>query len=87
MPSSVISCYAYDAASRSLTIDLVSGARYRYHDVPQTAYEGLRRASSRGNFYNLYIKPFYAFTRLEPRQPGGRPTGEPRPAANHRPRY
>lgn len=64
MPSTVISRFSYDERSRELYIWFVSGKLYRYKDVPKNLYEGMRRAVSRGSFFNRKIKNLFEFDRL-----------------------
>jgi len=63
MPSSVIRSYHYDPAQRRLDLIFVSGRRYRYHDVPEETWRGMRQAFSKGEFFNEHIRDQYRFTR------------------------
>jgi hypothetical protein len=63
MPSSVIRYYRYDPEQRRLELQFVSGRRYRYHDVPEETYRGMRQAFSKGEFFNENIRDQYRFTR------------------------
>jgi hypothetical protein len=63
MPSSVIRSYRYDPQHRRLELQFVSGRRYRYHDVPEEAYRGMREAFSKGEFFNAHIRDRYRHTR------------------------
>jgi hypothetical protein len=63
MPSSVIRRYRYCDADRQLVIEFVSGRRYTYRDVPEDVAEGFRRAFSKGEFFNAYIKDRFQFDR------------------------
>ncbi|HET6970665.1 MAG TPA: KTSC domain-containing protein [Phenylobacterium sp.] len=56
MPSSVIRTFSYDPDARALHITFVSGRRYRYEAVPPTLYEAMRRAPSKGQFFNRRIR-------------------------------
>jgi hypothetical protein len=64
MPSSVIRTFWYDPAERRLDVLFVSGRRYRYHDVPDEVYGEMRRAFSKGEFFNEKIRDRFRFTRL-----------------------
>ena len=64
MPSSVIRSYRYDAADRHLDLVFVSGRHYRYHDVPEEIYREMRRAFSRGQFFNTRIRDHFRHTRV-----------------------
>lgn len=63
MPSSVIRSYRYDPADRDLELEFVSGRRYRYHDVPAETFTAMRRAFSKGEFFNAHIRDQYKHTR------------------------
>jgi lysyl-tRNA synthetase class 2 len=63
MPSSVIRSYRYDPEHRRLTLQFVSGRRYRYHDVPEETYVAMRNAFSKGEFFNANIRDQYRHTR------------------------
>lgn len=66
MPSSVIKKSEYDPDQRVLTIWFVpSGRAYDYRDVPPQVVERLRRASSKGRFFNAHIRDRYAFSQRE----------------------
>lgn len=63
MPSSVIRRWDYDEGQQRLDIEFVSGRRYAYHDVPPRLAEGMRRATSKGGYFNRRIRDRFAFTR------------------------
>ena len=62
MPSSVIRSYRYDPVDHHLDVVFVSGRRYRYFEVPEETYDAMRRAFSKGEFFNDYIRDQYRFT-------------------------
>ena len=64
MPSSVVSSFQYDSENRQLAITFVSGRRYAYADVPPVVAERMRRATSKGTFFNTRVRDRYAFERL-----------------------
>jgi hypothetical protein len=64
MPSSVIRRYDYDPVDRHLDVVFVSGRRYRYHEVPERIYGDMRRAYSKGEFFNAYVRDRYRHTLL-----------------------
>ena len=64
MPSSVIRGFAYDPAEQRLDITFVTGRRYAYHDVPPEVAEEMRRAFSKGEYFNAAIRDAYRTTRL-----------------------
>jgi hypothetical protein len=63
MPSSVIRSYHYDPVQRRLDLQFVSGRRYRYDDVPEEAFRGMRQAFSKGEYFNAHIRDRYRYTR------------------------
>ena len=63
MPSSVIRYYHYDPVQRQLELQFVSGRRYRYHDVPEEIYSEMRRAFSKGEYFNAHIRDRFSYRR------------------------
>jgi hypothetical protein len=63
MPSTVIRTYNYDAASCQLVVVFQSGRRYVYEEVPSEVYESMKRAFSKGEFFNSHIRDNYRFER------------------------
>jgi len=61
MPSSVIRSFNYDQAARRLDIRFVSGRLYSYLDVPEGVAVAMRRATSKGGFFNRRIRDRYRF--------------------------
>jgi len=62
MPSSVIRSWTYDEAEHRLDIVFVSGRRYSYHQVPARIAEGMRKAISKGRYFNHRVRDRFAFT-------------------------
>ena len=59
--SSAIWAVQYNPGTRTLTIWFTSGSRgYDYYGVPETVYLGLINASSKGRYFNDYIRDQYA---------------------------
>ena len=56
MPSTVIRSYRYDPVEQQLDVVFVSGRRYRYHEVPEETYDAMRRAFSKGRFFNRHVR-------------------------------
>lgn len=69
MPSTVIGAFAYDPASRTLTVTFRSGRRYRYHQVPPEIYEAMRASFSKGAFFNRHVRDQFRFIE-DPPNPG-----------------
>lgn len=66
MPFSAIRFFSYDAPSRNLRIALVSGKRYDYLRVPEQVHAGLRRANSKGEYFNARIRGHYPCREIMP---------------------
>lgn len=64
MPSTVIRQFDYRPERRELLITFVTGRRYLYSDVPQAAVERFRAASSKGSYFNRYLRDRYSFREL-----------------------
>ncbi|TXH39253.1 MAG: KTSC domain-containing protein [Rhodospirillaceae bacterium] len=54
----------YDARSRTLRLRFAGGHLYDYRNVPRKVFNELLRASSKGQFVNWHVKPFYPYRRL-----------------------
>ena len=63
MPSTAIEHVSYDEAGRELHVKFVGGGTYTYYGVPKFVYEGFRGSSSKGTFFNNFIKARYDFRR------------------------
>jgi hypothetical protein len=57
--SSAISAVGYDSSTRRMKITFVQGQAYDFCGVPQQVFDGFLRASSKGSYYNDYIKDRY----------------------------
>lgn len=58
--SSSIRAIGYDAATRMMEIEFVSGDLYSYAGVPSKAVTSLRGASSIGTYFTRFIRPTFA---------------------------
>ena len=58
--SSVIKYVDYNSLTKILTIRFVSGNTYKYRNVPESIYVGLLNSSSKGSYFNRYIKDCYS---------------------------
>jgi KTSC domain-containing protein len=65
MPSSVIRYFKHDPESGELLVVFQTGKRYRYHAVSAEIAEGMRRAFSKGEYFNEHIRDRFAFERLD----------------------
>lgn len=57
--SSNIRSVGYDPTSSILEVEFNSGSIYQYLDVPESEYEGLINAASKGRYLNRNIKGRY----------------------------
>ena len=65
MPSSVVAAIKYDPNSATLRVIYVSGSVYDYKKVPETVYNQMKAASSKGVFLNKQIKPNYEYEKIK----------------------
>jgi len=54
--SSAISFIDYDESSLTLTITFTDSGSYDYYNVPKSIYDSFLVSSSKGSFFNQYIK-------------------------------
>ena len=57
--SSNIRSVGYEPGSETLEVEFSSGRIYQYFDVPESEYEGLMSAPSKGRYFNASIKERY----------------------------
>jgi hypothetical protein len=62
--SSNISSIGYDEGSSTLEVEFKNGAVYQYFDVPLNLYEGLKNASSTGQYLAQHIKGYYRYVKV-----------------------
>ena len=62
--SSNLAAVGYDPSDSTLVVEFKNGTTYKYRQVPQSIFDGLMRASSKGAFFNAKIKDHYRHTRL-----------------------
>lgn len=61
--SSSLASVGYDPAAALLEIEFLSGAVYRYADVPDRVYRALMAAESKGRYFSQHIRGHYRFRR------------------------
>jgi hypothetical protein len=66
--STTLKSVGYESKSRILEIGFQSGVVYQYLDVPKRVHEALRRAESKGRYFNGEIRDEYAFVRVGARR-------------------
>lgn len=54
--SSNLRSVGYDSDEETLEIEFHNGGIYQYFGVPEHRYEGLMNASSKGSYFDSYIK-------------------------------
>ena len=64
MPSTVVSRFDYNPQKRELVVELVTGRRYLYSDVPEHEVDGFRSAFAKGVYFNRHIRNRYAYQEL-----------------------
>jgi len=57
--SSAIAAVGYDANSMQMQIRFVQGHSYTFCRVPQSVFDGLLAASSKGRYYDQHIRDRY----------------------------
>jgi hypothetical protein len=57
--SSAITAIGYDAATRRMKIQFSAGYTYDFCGVPESVFNGLLRAGSKGTYYNDHIRDRY----------------------------
>lgn len=62
--STNISSIGYDSLSRILEIKFNSGGVYQYSNVPESIYNGLMSAGSKGKYHHVHIKNKYPYKRV-----------------------
>ncbi len=64
MPSTVIRHFDYRPERKVLQVTFTTGRRYCYLDVPQNIYRDMRASFSKGEYFNRFVKPHFAFERM-----------------------
>lgn len=62
--SSNIMSAGYDPESETLEIEFKDGAVYQYYNVSEHLYEQFQAASSKGQFFHIYIRDAVPFSRV-----------------------
>ena len=61
--SSNLAAVGYDSENQILTVQFHSGL-YEYMNVPESVFNGLLNASSKGQYHAAYIKNAYPYRRI-----------------------
>ncbi len=62
--SSNIAGFDYIKETHVLIVEFKNGGRYNYYDVPETVFEGMKGASSKGQFLAQNVKSIYRYARV-----------------------
>ena len=62
--SSNVSSVGYDADSQTLEIEFNNGGVYQYSGVPESVYQGMMGADSKGKYFHANIKNTYSYSKL-----------------------
>ena len=62
--SSNIMSAGYDSGSQTMEIEFKDGAVYQYYNVSEHLYEQFKLASSKGQFFHMYIRSSVPFSRV-----------------------
>jgi hypothetical protein len=64
LDSTLLATAAYDGCGQKLQLDLRDGTRYEYSGVAPGLYRDLLRATSKGSFFNRYIRGRFPYVKL-----------------------
>lgn len=62
--SSSLQSVGYDEESETLEVEFQHGAVYQYYNCPQSTYDELMSAPSKGQFFNTYIRNSFPYSRV-----------------------
>lgn len=62
--STNLKAVGYNPITQNLLIQFNSGKLYKYGGVPESSYNGLMAASSRGSFFSTVIRDAYSFEEI-----------------------
>lgn len=62
--SSNIARFTYNESSSILIVDFNKGGAYQYFDVPSNIFEGMRVASSKGQYLAQNIKGSFRYAKM-----------------------
>jgi hypothetical protein len=61
--SSTIAAFDYVEERKMLIVEFKNGGRYNYYDVPETIFERMKAAPSKGQFLAQNVKGIYRYAR------------------------
>jgi hypothetical protein len=62
--STNLASVGYDPTTHVLCIEFRNGGVYEYYNVPESEYQGLMSASSKGAYHHQHIKGRYSYSRI-----------------------
>jgi len=62
--SSNITRFGFDKPSGVLLIEFKKGGTYQYFDVPESVFDAMRVADSKGQFFAQNVKGVFRFARM-----------------------
>ncbi len=62
--SAVINSFDYDREKKILKIEFNNDSSYKYHDVPETIYKGMKDTPSLGLYFNTHIRDKFGCDRV-----------------------
>lgn len=62
----------YEVETQTLDVVFLSGGIYRYHNVPESVYQGLLAAESKGRFMWAKVIDVYPYERIRRQRPVAR---------------
>lgn len=62
--SSNIARFRYDDSTNVLTVEFKNGGRYDYYDVPVSIFDGMKAATSKGQYLAQNIKGRFRYARV-----------------------
>lgn len=62
--STAISELRYSARKQELTILFTDGTGYKYSGVPKPMFQAFKDASSKGAFFNRFVREGYSFEKI-----------------------
>ena len=66
LDSTTLAATAYDDRRGELQLDFRDGTRYLYSGVTADLYRDLLCATSKGSFFNRYIRSHFSYAKLSP---------------------
>lgn len=62
--SSNIRAIGYDSSTSTLEVEFTTGSIYQYHDVPQSEFDAMLNAESKGRYFSANIRNNYPYAKL-----------------------